>query len=161
MKHIVAVVFLAFLSVPSFSQSKQETGNLLKAINTAINSKSISKLKPAKKLISQGRILLPLLAEFFSDTSSSLIKSDCQNRFLTHGEVAIIIADKIEIMPYYKITGIQNCTFEICPGNPNGIEYYLWAIKRDGANVFVQKYNAWLNSEDRKQWPPYVVSQPK
>jgi hypothetical protein len=61
-------------------------------------------------------------------------------------------------MPYYTVTGIQNCIVEYCKGNPNLIEYYLWAIKRDGVLLFQKRYTIWLSSADRQTWPPYTYN---
>ena len=64
------------------------------------------------------------------------------------------MADRIEGMPYFKVTGIQNCLITFCENNRNLIEYYLWAIKRDGAEKFKEKYLTWLESDDRIEWTP-------
>ena len=59
-------------------------------------------------------------------------------------------------MPYFTVTGIQNCLITFCENNPNLIEYYLWSIKRDGTEQFKEKYLAWLGSDDRIEWTPLL-----
>jgi len=138
------------------AQSKQVLDSLLSPLYDIDNSKNISKAPQAKQIMNYGDKVLPILATYFADTTTTNIKSECQNIYLTKGEVAIILADRIEMMPYMTLTGIQNCLMEFCEGNPNLIEYYLTAIRRDNAKVFKEKYSDWLSSDDRKKWPPHV-----
>jgi hypothetical protein len=154
-KYLITAILLLLFGKQVLSQPKHQIDSLLSAVCLTQNSKDIIKSKPAKKLMLYGKNLLPTLVDFFKDTTLTLVKSDCQGRFLNRGEVAIIIADHIELMPYFTVTGIQNCTLEFCPNNPNLIEFYLNAIKHDGMASFCKKYTAWLNSDERKKWPPY------
>lgn len=157
-KYLIVASLILLFGNPVFSQSKVQIDGLLSKVCLTKDSKDIIKCKSAKKLIAYGNNLLPLLTKFFKDTTQTEIKSDCQGRFLNRGEVAIIIADHIEPMPYAAVTGIQNCLLEFCPNNSNAIEYYLSAIKRDGVALFYKRYIAWLNSDERKKWPFYVKS---
>lgn len=138
------------------AQSTTVVDSLLFNIYSLHNSKNIASSQPAKKIIALGNKVLPVLAAHFTDTTQTRIKSDCQDIYLTKGEVAIILADRIELMPYAKLTGIQNCLVEFCEDNGNLIEYYMYAIRRNNAKTFQQHYIAWLNSSDRKKWPPYL-----
>ena len=139
-----------------FSQSKSDIENLLDEISKVEDSKEISKTEQAKKLMKYGWRILPTLAEFFTDQTLTNIESGCNNRNLKKGEVAIIMADRIEGMPYARVTGIQNCTFTFCDKNPNLIEYYLPFIERDGIENFQKKYLKWLASDDRIDWKPML-----
>jgi hypothetical protein len=154
---LIITIFLSF-SLTVHSQSKDQVDSLLLSVCLTKNSKDIVKGNQAKKIIAYGNKLLPTLINFFKDTTLTKVKSDCQGRFLNKGEVAIILADKIELMPYFTVTGIQNCLIEFCKNNPNGIEFYLNAIKQNGIEVFSKKYIDWLNSGDRKSWPPYITN---
>ncbi len=78
-----------------------------------------------KKMLLKLTSFLTYLAKFFDIPTQTIIYSDCQNRFLTKGEVAIIVADRLKTMPYYNLTGIQNCTLSHCENNSNLIEYYF------------------------------------
>ncbi|MFX1621386.1 hypothetical protein JZ972_11070, partial [Riemerella anatipestifer] len=78
-------------------------------------------------------------ADFFTNSTLTNVKSECQKRNLTKGEIAIIIADQIEKMPYALLTGVQNCLLEFCENNPNWIEYYFGWIKNDGIERFKEK----------------------
>jgi len=157
MKKIVLLFLTILLNLNlSFSQTESEINSLLNGISETENSKEITKTEQAKKIIAFGENSLTTLAEFFTDTTLTKVKSECQERNLTKGEIAIIMADRIEGMPYFTVTGIQNCLITFCENNPNLIEYYLWAIKRDGTENFKEKYLAWLESDDRIEWTPLL-----
>ena len=158
----IAILLLLFLQFDrTFSQSKKEIDSLLSVVNEIENSKSITSSPAAIKIIAYGGKVLPLLASYFQDTIKTHIKSDCQDILLNKGEVAIIIADRIELMPYALLTGIENCLLQFCKDNPNWIEYYLVAIRRDGVKTFSRKYSDWLMSKDRKKWTSYVINKKK
>jgi hypothetical protein len=157
MRTFIIILFASF-SLNVYSQSKHQVDSLLSSVCLTKDSKDIVKGSQAKRIIAYGNRLLPTLSDFFSDTTATKVKSDCQGRFLNRGEVAIILADKIELMPYAVVTGIQNCTLEFCKNNPNGIEFYLNAIKQNGIEKFSKKYNAWLDSNERKTWPPSKIN---
>ncbi|WP_299892522.1 hypothetical protein [uncultured Lacinutrix sp.] len=140
----------------SFSQTKSEIDSLLNGISETENSIGITKTEQAKKIIAFGENSLIILAEFFTDSTLTKVKSECQKRILTKGEIAIIIADRIEGMPYFTITGIQNCTMTFCENNPNLIEYYLWDSKKNETEKFKEKYLVWLESDDRIDWTPLL-----
>ena len=152
------IILLTLFCGSVFSQSKREVDSLLSEVCSTKDSKNIIKSGPAKKLIAYGTKLLPVLTDFFNDTTLTKVTSSCQGRFLSKGEVAIILADKIESMPYYIVTGVQNCLMTFCENNPNRIEFYLYAIKHHGVALFSKKYTAWLNSDDRKKWHPYITN---
>lgn len=151
-KYITISVALTFFWQLGFSQSSNEINALLSATCTTRNSKDIIKSISAKKIIRYGNKILPVLANYFRDTTVTDVISDCQGRTLNKGEVAMILADRVEMMPYSNLTGIQNCTLTFCGGNPNFIEFYLWAIKRNGVELFFRNYSAWLTSNNRKKW---------
>jgi hypothetical protein len=160
-KRITIFLLLSLLLGKSFSQSKKEVDSLLSEVNEIENSKYIASSEAAKKIIAYGDKALPLLASFFRDSIITNVKSDCQSVLLTKGEVAIIIADRIELMPYALLTGIQNCLLTFCENNPNLIEYYLDAIRRNGVQLFERKYSDWLISDDRRKWAPYSINKKK
>lgn len=157
----LTLIIVVLISSFGFSQSKSEIENLLDGISKIENSKEITKTKQAEKLIEYGWRILPTLAEFFTDQTLTEIKSECNNRILNKGEIAIIIADRIEGIPYARVTGIQNCTLTFCEKNANLIEYYLPFIERDGIEIFKEKYMEWLASDDRIEWTPLLTYQTK
>ncbi|WP_046745904.1 hypothetical protein [Kordia zhangzhouensis] len=134
----------------SFSQTESEIDLLLNEIAKTKNSIGIIKTTQAEKIMDFGEKALPILTEFFTDSTLTEIKSECNKRNLTKGELAIIIADRIEGMPFALLTGVQNCTMKFCENNPNLIEYYLPWIKQDGGKLFKEKYISWLASYNRK-----------
>ncbi|MGK0448378.1 MAG: hypothetical protein ACJA2M_002168 [Polaribacter sp.] len=149
--HLSLIIGLLISSF-GFSQSKSDIENLLDGIYKIENSKEITKNEQTEKLIEYGWRILPTLAEFFPDQTLTNVKSECNDRILNKGEIAIIIADRIEGMPYSRITGIQNCTLNFCEQNANLIEYYLSFIERDGIENFEENYLNWLKNDDRIDW---------
>ena len=148
MKKIGLLFLTLFLNLNlSYSQTEFEIDSLLTGIAETENSSEIIKTEQAEKIIAFGEKSLPILAELFTDSTQTKVKSECNSRNLTKGELAIIMADQIDRMPYALLTGVQNCLLEFCPNNPNLIEYYLSSINRDGFSKFKDKYISWL-SED-------------
>lgn len=157
MRKICLTLIIAFLiSSFGFSQSKSEIGNLIDGISTIENSKEITTTEQAEKLIKYGWRILPTLADFFTDQTLTNVKSECHDRVLKKGELAIIMADRIEGMPYSTLTGMQNCILTFCENNPNLVEYYLPAIAAHEMTEFQKKYNDWLASDDRIDWTPIL-----
>lgn len=157
----LALIIGIFISNFGFAQSKSDIGKLLSGISKIENSKEITKTEQSEKLIEYGWQILPTLAEFFTDQTQTNIKSECNDRILNKGEIAIIMADRIEGMPYATVTGIQNCTLTFCEQNANLVEYYLPFIERDGIEKFKEKYLSWLASDDRIDWTPLLTYETK
>lgn len=132
-----------------FSQTESEIDSLLIGIAETKNSKEIIKTVQAEKIRAFGENSLIILAEFFTDTTLTKVKSECHNRNLTKGEIAIIMADRIESMPYFTVTRIQNCTLTFCENNPNRIEYYFSINNYLNNKEFKERYVEWLFSQDR------------
>ena len=83
------VVFFIFVSNYSFSQSQTQIKQLLNEVSLVKNSKDIIKSKEAKKLISYGKPILLSLAFNFTDDTNTNVISECQERTLTKGEIAM------------------------------------------------------------------------
>ncbi|WP_298511502.1 hypothetical protein [uncultured Kordia sp.] len=146
MKYIIGILLFFFSSV-SFSQSPAQIKELLDNIASVKNSKDIVTSEAAKKLISYDKKILLALAFHFTDDTETSVVSECQNRTLTKGEIAMIIADHIDSMPYFQLTGIQNCTLTFCEKNPNLIEYYFWFFKTSSEKViFRNKYITYIGT---------------
>jgi hypothetical protein len=103
------------------------------------------------KLIAVGEKILPELAKEFTNWTITGVFSRCQDRYLTRGELAIIIADRIEGMPYYKLTNFENCMLDFCENNPNFVEYYLNYIRHQ-IKLFQHRYTEWLADPDRQKY---------
>ena len=154
MKNIRIIILISVLNLNlGLAQTESEIGSLLNGIAETENSVEITKTKQAEKIIAFGEKYLPILSEFFTDSTLTKVKSECQKRNLTKGEIAIIMANRIEIMPYGRLTGVQNCLAEFCENNPNWIEYYFPWIRKDGTENFKNKYTDWLYSEERLDFP--------
>jgi hypothetical protein len=146
MKKIGLLFLTLFLNLNlSYSQTESEIDSLLIGIAETENSKGIIRTKQAEKIKEFGEKSLIVLAEFFTDSTLTKVKSDCHNRNLTKGEIAIIIADRIEGIPYFTVFRIQNCTLTFCENNPNLVEYYLGGNKE----IIQERYTEWLYSKDR------------
>lgn len=150
-RHLIILIFTFNFGL---SQTNTEIDSLLNEIARIENSKEIINTNEGKKIIDYGWKLLPKLSEFFTDKTKTNVRSECVGRNLTKGEIAIILADKIEGMPYAQITGIQNCLAAFCEKNMNFIEFYLDFIKIDGVEKFQVKYNEWLKSDANIEWKP-------
>lgn len=151
MRATVVVIFLTISYLTSVAQPTDYVDELITQLNGA--SENISKDSSVIKLIKKGEVTLPTLSKHFTDTANSSVFSNCVGRLLTKGEIAIIIADRVEGMPYYTLTEFQNCTLETCKGNPNLVEYYLNFIKLRGmTKTFKNRYDEWLKSSDRKKY---------
>ena len=145
------LIILVYLIVGynSNSQSHVQLDSLLSQFQG--KSSAISESQHGKLVYSLGRKSLRELASFFSDTSVSKVFSTCNNRNLTKGEIAMVMADHIEMMPYQLLTGLQNCILIFCEENLNRIEYYFSAIEAMGRPKFTSNYLAWLSSKRRKK----------
>ena len=157
MKFLLPLISFTLLSLVGAGQVKDELESTL--TNLYGESENIIKDNAVKNLLSAGTKLLPVLSTRFTDNTISKVYSTCAGRYLTRGELAIIVADHIEGMPYFQLTGLQNCTLESCPNNPNFVEYYLEFLRFRGMyKVFQKKYEEWLQSADRKKWHPQQVN---
>ncbi len=145
---LTLMFFISNLSL-FFAQTKEDFHQLINKISIE-NSVDIIKTNEAKKIIAYKEKSLPILVNFFTNNTSTNIKSECLKRNLTQGEIAIIIADRIEKMPYFQLTSIQNCTLEFCKNNPNLIEYYFSFIDKDNRKIFTEKYIDWLKTTELK-----------
>ena len=150
-KPLIFSVLCVLVGFSSIGQTATEIDSLISILAKATDSRDIAKKPEAKRILDYGDNVLPLLATYFTDTTITMVNSDCQKVFLNKGEIAIILADRIEIMPYATLTGIQNCILSFCDGNQNLVEYYVTAIRRD-IHSFQYKYQSWLTSDDRKSW---------
>ncbi|MEJ7609672.1 MAG: hypothetical protein WKF88_00695 [Ferruginibacter sp.] len=152
MKHSIIMLLLLFNLTLSFSQTSK-IDSLLTIIGSEVqNSKELVNNKNSKLILNQNKRSLNILASFFLDSSKSNVYSECQNRFLNKGELAIILADRIEMLPYALITGVQNCLLTFCKDNKNLVEYYLsWNEINTKVN-FQNRYLEWLKSKGRKKW---------
>jgi hypothetical protein len=158
-KYILSVLLVTVLHNKTLAQLNHRVDSLLLLVYNTDSSKQIAGTEAGQRLMAYGYHLLPMLTMKFYDTTVTGVASSCVNRFLTRGEVAIILADRIEGMPYCFLTGVQNCLLQFC--GPNKIETYLWWIRRNGIATFAKKYRQWLNSADRNTWPWYVNNKNK
>lgn len=150
MKRFILFPFILFACIVS-GQTNKSISSLLDGLTG--KSENISGDSSVKRFLATGDKVLPDLAMKFTDTKASAVFSDCVDRYLTMGELAIILADHIEAMPYYHLTGTQNCTLESCENNPNFVEYYLESIRFRGATAtFQQRYLDWLKSPERRKY---------
>ncbi|OYX85043.1 MAG: hypothetical protein B7Y83_06185 [Flavobacteriales bacterium 32-34-25] len=149
MKNVLLLVLIFSFNLV-LSQNKIEIDSLLNEIAKTNDSKEISKTEPAKKIIEYKTKLLPTLADFFTDKTITNVKSECIGRNLTKGEIAIIIADRIELIIINYIGFYhQNCLMSTCENNTNLIEFYLPFIQSVGTEKFQEKYKLWLLSDER------------
>ncbi|HOY12607.1 MAG TPA: hypothetical protein PLY70_05680 [Saprospiraceae bacterium] len=149
------------MSGAAFGQTQLLIDSLVTVLSETKNSIEISKKPEAIKIISYGQKSLTFLSNIFDDQTLTETRSEFQNLVLTKGEIAIILADKIEYMPYGRLTNIQNCLLEFCKDNPNLVEYYLFSIRSNNVKEFQRRYKDWLTSKERKEWTPYLNAKKK
>ncbi len=153
MKKFLTSLFLLFLvSQLGLAQNEDEIKSLLNGIPDSIYANSMKIALQSKRIISFGEKALPVLAVSFTDSTISNNKSRCQQKYLTKGEIAILLADLIEPIPYSTVTGAPSCELFFCQENSVLIEYYLPAIKAYGLENFKKKYLLWLVSNEREEW---------
>lgn len=105
----------------------------------AKNSVHITISKHGQKLINSGEAILPYLMLSFTDTASTSVFSNRNNRNSTFGELGIIIASEIKPIPIAKVVGVQQCV----PPFDFEIESYLPRIQ-ENPSEFIRKYKSWL-----------------
>lgn len=130
-------------------QSKSEVEDLLMDVSTVSDSKDIIKNRSAMKISDYQEEALNILTDFFTDDTKTNVYSKCLKRKLSKGELAIILCDRIEIIPYFELINMQNFTLLFCKDNPNFVEPYLDIIKKQSPAKFRDKYVQWLKSEKR------------
>jgi len=151
MERILSIIVLTIYCLTSSAQTQNDIAALLAKLSG--QSELITKDSSVVKLLDNGEKALPMLSKQFIDSTKSNVFSKCTGRYLTRGELAIILADRIEGMPYFTLTGLENCTLESCDNNPNFVEYYLEFIRFRGmTKVFQKRYDEWLTSSDRKKY---------
>ncbi len=152
---LFTILFAGCFEQPYSSINNSEMDHVLSSVEG--KSEKMLHDRFVQQIIKEGNSNLQSLIDKFPDTTLSNVYSNCCNRYLSRGELAIIIADHIEKMPYFLLTGIQNCTMTFCPDNPNNIEYYLDVIKsRRGVHEFTKKYRQWVNSKKQGRDPIYL-----
>lgn len=144
----LTLIFILFSGLV-FGQSKNEIEDLLIKVCKVSDSKDIIRNESTMKIEDYQEDALKTLANFFTDNYKTEVYSKCLKRKLSRGEVAIIICDRIEIMPYFELIKIQNIGLSFCKDNPNFVEPYLDIIKKQSIQTFQQKYLEWLNSTER------------
>lgn len=151
MKKASLLIFtiLCFLNLKA--QEQERITKLIDKISLIENSQFICPEFSAEISKIKRRDLVVLI-DFFDDKTVTKVYSDCNNRYLTRGEIAIIVGDLRETMPYATLTNIQNCILTFCENNPNLIEYYFNAILKMGTDEFSKRYRDWLSSKDHKTW---------
>lgn len=149
-KFFVSGILLTVFSGLTYGQSKVEIENLLTDVCKVRNSKDIIRNESAMKISDYQEDALNVLPEYFTDNSKTEVYSECLKRKLNRGEVAIILCDRIEIMPYFELVGMHNSAFLFCKDNPNFVEPYLNIIKKQSPKNFKEKYVEWLHSEERE-----------
>jgi hypothetical protein len=151
MRRILSLIVLTTCSLISSAQAQDEITGVLTQVTG--QSEFITKDSSVSKMLAKGEKILMNLSKHFTDTTKSEVFSKCIGRYLTRGEIAIILADRMQGMPYFALTGSQNCTLESCENNPNFVEYYLEFIKFRGmTQLFQKRYVDWLVSSDRKRY---------
>ncbi len=113
-----------------------------------LDSKSIQYNTSLCQIIIETQDPLMLIQEL-ENHDPSRVYSTCVSRYLTYAEVALIVMEHIEPIPYFAALGIQNCTRVKCPGNSNLIEYFFAYWGDYNYEYLLRKYRHYLTSERR------------
>ncbi len=97
-----------------------------------------------------------LLINDLDNVDSSLVYSHCKSRYLTFGEVALIVMERIEHIPYATALGIQNCTHAHCEDNLNLIEYFFSYWDDFTYDNLFDEYRDYLHSSRRQEFIEYL-----
>ncbi len=167
MRKIRLIFIISIFSINlGLAQTESEIKSLLNEIGKTEFSIKIYKTEQAEKIISYGKKSLPILAKFFTDSTSTNVLSECfakgydedkkvkminVNEKLTIGQIAILITDEIEWIPLTKVMGTYSCAPIFCK-KFNEIESNLSFINEFGISKFKEKYLNWLSSEKRIDW---------
>lgn len=149
---IVLIVYVNF----AYCQSKSEIEDLLIEVSKVPDSKDIIKNQSALKISDYHDEALNILPDFFTDDTKTNVYSKCLKRKLTKGELAIILCDRIEIIPYFELINMRNFALSFCKDNPNFVEPYLDIIKKQSVKKFQERYVQWINSEERTSTKIYA-----
>jgi hypothetical protein len=87
--------------------------------------------------------LVPVL----TDTTLTAISNPCSGSFLTYGQLAFLLIDDIEPVPYALVTERQWDVLGVCSVLPNGFLEYI----NDNGLRFQEKYNTYFNSQQRQK----------
>ena len=158
---VLFITNMSFSQTADFGINKVGIDTMLVELGKIEISKKISSNFYSKEIRDLGINILPILSDFFSDTSETNIYSRCLNRKLNKGETALILADLIEIIPNQILPGLESDINDSCFNNSINLELYLNSIKRDGILKFQEKYKEWLNSNERENWMNIYYSSKK
>ncbi|TVZ55827.1 hypothetical protein OD91_1095 [Lutibacter sp. Hel_I_33_5] len=144
---------MIFNSFCSYSQTNEKIEHLLDEILLIDgNYNNIIESKQANELISYGEKILPKLTFFFTSLEISKLSYKCYNYNFTKGEISIMIAERIEPIPNFKIKyPVENYLWAGCKGFPKWVNYNIQKIRVGGLEQFKLIYTKWLNSSKRKR----------
>lgn len=102
-------------------------------------SNKIAHHESGKKIIESELAILPYLSPFFTDSTETAIYSERNQRTITKGELAIVLASKIKPFPIAALIGVQQCT----PPFKTEAEDFLNQIQKNPTE-FTNRYQTWL-----------------
>ena len=151
-----ALTFLPILL--SFALVGQDSStpicDCLARLEQELDSKKIKDHPCLQRIIGQVKDPV-LLIDDLDNVDSSLVYSHCKSRPLTFGEVALIIMERIEHIPYATALGIQNCTHAHCEDNSNLIEYFFSYWDDYTYDYLFDEYRNYLQSVRRQEFIEY------
>jgi hypothetical protein len=90
--------------------------------------------------------VIPFLINLIGDGTPSMAFNTCSNANYRTGDVAILLINDIEQIPYATVTHSQWCTFGQCGVLPDGFFYYTNAHRRD----FQEQYKTYYSGKERQ-----------
>jgi len=98
-------------------------------------------------ILSKDTFAIPELIKLLVDTSTSKVKNINTDTYYKKGDLALILINYIEWVPFYSITRVQWCICCDCGNMPNGFLQYLDANRPE----FQNKYVLYFRSKERRK----------
>lgn len=152
---LAAIISALFVCITC---SAQETSHLVAEFNRIEtircdylkrqgSSKMISD-KAFSYILAKDTFAIPTLIDLLSDTSPSKVKKDSTS-YYKKGDLAAIIINQIEFMPFAKLTQSQWCICCDCGGLPSDFLNFLDSHRLE----FQKNYKAYFKSQERQKSP--------
>ena len=97
-------------------------------------------------ILKKGPRIIPSLITVLTDTTKTSIIDKCTGKYFTMGQLAYILIDNIERIPFALVTGISADVIRGCSYLADGVLYY---VRYDGSKFQVQ-YRAYFYSVRKK-----------
>lgn len=99
-----------------------------------------------QSMVKYGAPVIVHLMDMLDDTTVTKLFNSCTNKNYTVGDLAFLLIDEIEWIPFALVIKMQWCTFRACGSLPD----YFWDYLRENRKSFKQNYQTYYYSKERK-----------